>query len=214
MIWFISDPHGGQDMDGLQQYISMRKEDDLLIILGDMELHFRNTDANRAFTEYFAKLSFPIAFIDGNHENFDHLYSLPVEDWHGGKVHRLSKNIVHLMRGQVYEIEGKTFFTMGGCVSSQKWKDAGLWWPQEDPTAEEIAEGYENLKRHGNKVDYVLTHKYRIEDPDADPMTLQGLSNFIEANVSFKHWYAGHWHVTNFIDDRHTIVFQQPIQLT
>ena len=193
MIWFLSDPHGGQDMDGFDNYLSFCKEDDLLIVLGDMELHFRDTDMNREFTAFFEKLPCQIAFIDGNHENFDHLYDLPEEDWCGGRVHRLSP--------------------MGGCKSTQKWKDSGLWWPQEEPTADEIALGYENLKKHGNQVDYILTHKHRVENPEADPMTLQGLTNFIEENVTYQHWYSGHWHKTVFPDDRHTVVFQEPIAL-
>ena len=213
MIWFISDPHGGQDMEGLNAYLAQRKPGDRLIILGDMELHFRDTDANREFTGWFESLDCEIAFIDGNHENFDYLYSLPEEDWHGGRVHRVSPHVVHLMRGYVFEIDGCTFFTMGGCVSSQKWKDSGLWWPQEDPTAEDIGRGYENLRAHGNKVDFILTHKHKVEDPDADPMTLQGLTNYIEEHVAYRHWYSGHWHQTMRPDDRHTVVYQEPIAL-
>ena len=34
--------------------------------------------------------------------------------WDVGKVQRIRPSVIHLMRGQVYEIEGKTFFTMGG----------------------------------------------------------------------------------------------------
>lgn len=213
MIWFTSDPHGGQDMEGLNAYLASRKPGDLLIILGDMELHFRDTDANRDFTRWFESLDCEIAFIDGNHENFDHLYGLPEEDWHGGRVHRISPNIVHLMRGYVFAIDGHTFFTMGGCISTQKWKDSGLWWPQEDPSPEEIARGYENLRARGNKVDYILTHKHQVDDHDADPMTLQGLTNYVEAHVAYRHWYSGHWHKTMHPDARHTVVYQEPIAL-
>ena len=31
---------------------------------------------------------FTTLFVDGNHENFDRLYEYPVEEWHGGKVHK------------------------------------------------------------------------------------------------------------------------------
>ena len=212
MIWFVSDPHGGQDMDGLRRYLAQRQPGDLLMILGDMEIHFRDTDKNRAFTSWFEGLDCEIAFIDGNHENFDHLEFLPVEAWHGGYVHRVSPNIVHLMRGYVFEIEGSTFFTMGGCVSTQKWKDSGLWWPQENPSPDEIARGYENLRRYDNRVDYILTHKYRIEPCD-DSLTLQGLTNYIEEHVEYKHWYSGHWHRTERPDAQHTFVYQDPIPL-
>lgn len=213
MIYLVSDPHGGQDMEGLNACLSLFQPGDLILILGDMELHFRDTQANREFTKWFESLGANIAFIDGNHENFDHLYSLPVEYWNGGKVHRLSPSIVHLMRGQIYDIGGKTFFTMGGCKSTQKWKDAGLWWPQEDPSADEIGLAYENLKKHGNHVDYVLSHKYALPDGNCDPMTLAGLTRYIEENVSYTHWYSGHWHKTAHLDAKHTFVFQEPFYL-
>ena len=47
-------------------------------------------------------------FIDGNHENFDKLNSYPVETWCGGKVHKIRNNVIHLMCGEVYCIEGNT----------------------------------------------------------------------------------------------------------
>ena len=55
-------------------------------------------------------MAFPKAvyhvFIDGNHENYDRLSAYPVTEWRGGKVHRIADNILHLMRGQVFEIDG------------------------------------------------------------------------------------------------------------
>lgn len=30
------------------------------------------------------------------------------KEWHGGKVHELRPHVLHLMRGQVFEIDGKT----------------------------------------------------------------------------------------------------------
>ena len=61
--------------------------------------------------------SFTTLFVDGNHENFDRLYEYPVEEWHGGKVHKIRPSVIHLMRGQIFEIEGKSIFTFGGASS-------------------------------------------------------------------------------------------------
>ena len=58
--------------------------------------------------------------MDGNHENFDILYKYPVEKWNDGKIHRITPNIVHLMRGEIYSIEGKTIFTFGGGTTVDK----------------------------------------------------------------------------------------------
>lgn len=217
MIYLTSDLHGGQDLKGLEQFLSVRKSEDWLFILGDLELRFRDTEENKKFSDFFEALQCNIAFIDGNHENFNYLYSLPEEDWNGGRIHRVSDRIVHLMRGHIFNIEGKSFLTMGGCASSQRWKDWGLWWPQEDPTADEIRLAYQNLEQHKHRVDYVLTHKYRKEgvelSPDMDLFSLNGFMYYVEQKVSFQHWYAGHWHKNKSIDPKHTLVFNELIHI-
>ena len=127
---------------------------------------------------------FTTLFVDGNHENFDRLYSYPVEEWHGGKVHKIRDSVIHLMRGQVFEIGGYKFFTFGGAQSHDisggilelndpeyKQKAAELdkgilpyrtnhlnWWKQELPSKEEMEEGRSNLSKHGHEVDFIVTH--------------------------------------------------------
>ena len=56
-------------------------------------------------------------FVDGNHENFTRLYNYPVEEWHGGKVHKIRDSVLHLMRGEIFEINDKKIFTFGGAKS-------------------------------------------------------------------------------------------------
>ena len=121
MIYLISDIHGDKDFKGLKEYAANAGEEDLLIILGDVGLEFEKTERNREFTQFFLGLQKPIAIVDGNHENFAFLNSFPEEEWNGGRIHRLSPYIVHLMRGNIYCLEGKTFFVFGGCKSSAKW---------------------------------------------------------------------------------------------
>ena len=64
------------------------------------------------------------------------------------------------MRGQVFEIEGKTIFTFGGATSIDRdfRREGRSWWAQELPTYEELDVGIATLKRYGNKVDYIITH--------------------------------------------------------
>ena len=73
MIYIISDLHGDKNVKGLQEYLNIATDDDLLIVLGDICLQFADTEENREFTEYFLSLKKNIAFIDGNHENFKYL---------------------------------------------------------------------------------------------------------------------------------------------
>ena len=118
MIYLISDLHESVNFKALNDYLSEDHSKDLLIILGDIGLKFQNTEANERFTQYFLSIKYPVAFIDGNHENYQYIYGYPVEEWNGGLVHRLSENIVHLMRGQIYDISGNSYFAFGGCKSS------------------------------------------------------------------------------------------------
>lgn len=109
----------------------------------------------------------------------------PLEEWHGGKVrHIIRDKVILLERGQVFEIEGKSFFAFGGASShdiqggildrqtvdfaeqKRRADRAHLpyrilqesWWPQELPTEGELQEGLRNLERYHYEVDYVVTH--------------------------------------------------------
>ena len=208
MIYLISDLHGEKDFLGLMEYRDIANEDDLLIILGDIGLSFDDTDENREFTKWFLSIKKNIAIIDGNHENFEHLNSFPEEEWNGGTVRRLTENIILLKRGNVYDIEGKSVFVFGGCKSSPKWKEMGLWHYGEEPTEKELKLAYDNLKKYNYSVDYILTHKYE-ETPARGTVCedLQKLTQYIEQNVSYKKWFAGHWHVNKKEDEKHIFVY-------
>ena len=135
--------------------------------------------------DWLEKLPFTVAFVDGNHENFDALAAYPIEEWRGGKVHCIRPHVLHLMRGQVYELEGYRFFTMGGAKShdiedgilelddpnferkllmlqrrpNARYRiDHITWWRQELPTDEEYNEALQNLERCDWQVDYIITH--------------------------------------------------------
>ena len=114
------------------------------------------------------------------------------------------------MRGQVYEIDGHTFFTMGGASSIDKAKriEGVSWWPEEMPSKEELQEGMDNLEKHNFKVDYVLTHcapeqylknmgmKSMKKKYDYTPNTLTNFFTYLltKWNLEFGHWYFGHYH--------------------
>ena len=164
-------------------------------------------------------------FLDGNHEKFSRLNSYPVEMWNGGKVHKISDSIIHLMRGQVYEIEGSTIFTFGGAASHDRGPATGTqlfdhgvsWWPEEICSQAERDEAVRNLAEHGNKVDYILTHCLS----DAQMMKMgfadfNRTSNFlwnVEEQVEFKYWYCGHYHRDEWISPKIRILYRDIVEL-
>lgn len=68
---------------------------------------------------WLSQKPFTLLFVDGNHENFDRLYSgeFEVVDFHGGKTHKIADNIYHLMRDYVFTLCGKKFFVFVGANS-------------------------------------------------------------------------------------------------
>lgn len=137
----------------------MTKED-YVVILGDLGLVWDDSKEDSYWRKCLSDRNFTTLFIDGNHENFDLLKRYEVVEWHGGKVQFINDSIIHLMRGQVYEIDGKTIFTMGGgsSIDKQFRKPGKSWWPEELPTYEEYEEALRNLEKHNWDIDYAFTH--------------------------------------------------------
>lgn len=93
--------------------------DDTVIICGDFGGIWDGylSRNEKSVLENLMEKPFTIVFCDGNHENFDRLFYYQEEEWNGGRIHHIRDNIYHLMRGEVYTIEGKKFFAFGGAAS-------------------------------------------------------------------------------------------------
>ena len=210
MIWLCGDTHGEKDFwkveqffDAMEDYEEVTK-DDYLIILGDAGVCWDGGIADSVVQELLHNLPCTVLWIDGNHENFDEIEQYPVEGWHGGKVQFIREDIIHLMRGQVFEIEGKTFFTFGGGNSVDKRERTPYitWWPQEMPSEEEYEEGLRNLEKVDWSVDYVLTHTcpeyiahLLVTDVYPEEGELQRYFDEISQQLEFDTWFFGHWHL-------------------
>lgn len=227
MIYITGDTHGSQDFLKLHYFAGEHPEltlDDYVIIAGDFG-GIWDSSTLAADLKPFTELPFTVLFVDGNHENFDLLETFSVEEWHGGKVHRIKPNIIHLMRGQVFEIEGKTFFTFGGATSIDKFmRREGLsWWKQELPTYEELDEGVLNLRKYNNKVDYIITHscsERALTYPQIRNSATLKLScpesqmlSYIEEITECKHWYFGHFHIDASFGGKYTALYHKIIRI-
>lgn len=92
--------------------------EDFVIVCGDFGI-WHDNKTERWWLDWLADKPFTLCFVDGNHENFDRLYSDEFEmvDFHGGKAHKIRDNIYHLMRGYIFEICDKKIFAFGGASS-------------------------------------------------------------------------------------------------
>ncbi len=200
-------------------------KDDYVIIAGDFGGIWGLDKTDRYIIKTYEKRSFTTLFVDGNHENHDALDQYPVEIWNGGKIHRISDTVIHLMRGQVFEIGGKTIFTMGGAQSSDKiYRKEGIsWWAREMPSDDEYDEAVKNLGAHGFKVNYVVTHcapedyAYSAGFDDvarrANRLTAFFSSLITEHDIAYDGWYFGHYHRDKDFEKLHCL-YHRIVEIT
>ena len=91
-----------------------------MIVLRDFGLFWDNAPNEIAARNRIGNLPFTVLFIDGNHENFNMLFKLPVAKKYGGTVGVGGENLFWLKRGEIYDINGLNIFTFGGALSVDK----------------------------------------------------------------------------------------------
>ena len=222
------DTHGTLDLAKVVQYYDGRdaefsKDEDYLIILGDVGVCGFSASDEAATRATLRNLPVTTLFIDGNHENFEHLNSYPVDEWNGGKVHFIESDIIHLMRGQVFDIDGTTFFTFGGAYSIDKmYRTEGIsWFPEELPNYEEYEEGWHNLESCGFKVDYILSHSGPREvvaaigyvEMSDDEVELRQYLQRVADNTEFTAWYFGHFHEDTEEEDMFFCLYDEVVAI-
>ena len=167
-------------------------------------------------------------------------------EWNGGLVNKIRPHVLRLRRGEVFDIEGKKFFAFGGASShdisdgildfkDKHWKEKakalekqgkymyrikGLsWWKEELPSEEEMQNGIKNLKKHNNKVDFILTHT-----PPASIIALLGhglyeqdvLTEYLEdirCKTEYKRHFMGHMHINKAINEKDILLYEQIVRI-
>lgn len=200
------------------------KSGDVLIVCGDFGFIFDGGKTEKQVIDYLAGRRFVTAFVEGTHDNMSVINRARVTYWHGGMVHRIKGNLIHLMRGQIFEIEGSSFFTFGGGESTDKDMrvESGTWWREEEPTPVEMAEGAKRLDAAGLNVDYIITHEppslvksaILLRRGDTDRTNkLNGYFEEIGRSCKFSHWYFGSLHEDRVITEHHTCVFKETLPI-
>lgn len=188
MIYLTGDCHGNFNRLTKKQRSKLQfnlTSNDYVIVCGDLGLLWSENRELEYNIKWMSNLPFALLWIQGNHENYNMIKEYPLAEWHGGKVRNIiSDKVILLERGQIFNIEGKSFFTFGG-ASSHDIEDGILdtnsptfkkdkknadknkllyrildktWWKEELPNEKEINEARRNLIEVENKVDYIITH--------------------------------------------------------
>ena len=192
-IWATGDIHGDPVRLSAENFCEQKgfsgnKNENTVIILGDFGLIWKRDEESKEekyWLDWLERKPFTTVFVDGNHECFPRIYSYPVAEWNGGKVHVIRPHVLHLMRGEVFTIEENKFFAFGGASSHDMqdgifdyddpdWREKaksldrqgkymyrikGLsWWEEELPTTQEMQHGLEMLRENHNVVDYIISH--------------------------------------------------------
>lgn len=220
MIYVTGDTHGDYSRFRDPAVKKLRRGD-TLIICGDFGFFWDGSRKEKSIIKKIIGKGYTVAFLDGCHENFDILESFSITEWNGGKARVIDKNLVHLMRGQVYTIEGKKIFTFGG-GHSQDFdfrRSSDNWWKREKPSHEEIIEAIDNLKRHDNTVDYVITHEPPVSLKDClnvdvlQRLEVHALFEDIIKTCSYQKWFFGKCHIDKHIPIKFFAVFNNVIPL-
>lgn len=218
MIYITGDTHG--DISVFKNpKLKKLTEKDILIVCGDFgfiwDPHNPKEEKNM---EFLKSRKYTICFVDGSHENFNVLNSYTPYRWKGGNTHKIAKNIYHLMRGEIFSFEKKTFFVMGGGESEdQDMREEGVsWWTDEMPNEAELKNANDNLRDANYTVNYILSYEapaiakdfLKLHTNQAVHISL--LNTYLQdlmKDVNYYHWYFGSLHQDLNITSKMTAVF-------
>ena len=220
MVYITGDTHG--DISWFKNpKLKKLGEKDILIICGDLGFLWNpKSEAEKKNLEILKSKKYTICFLDGAHENFDMLDAYTPYRWKGGNAHKIANNIFHLMRGEIFTLDNKTFFVMGGGESDDRdMREPGIsWWEEEMPNAEEIKNAEDNLKDANYNVNYILSYEAPAVAKDflklhlKEAAKISPLNTYLQEltkNVDYYHWYFGSLHTDLQISKKMTAVFNE-----
>lgn len=220
MILITGDVHGD-----ISRFTDKRlrelKKGDSLIICGDLGLIWDGSKKEKKLLKKLGKRKYNILFVEGAHENFDELETYPTEQWNGGLTRCISGNLRQLIRGHIFDIQGKKIFAFGGGAGEENGgmppcspETAARY---EVPPDTELAEADSRLAALDNAVDYIISYE--------PPVTLaEFLNQSVSAtdtvgvyldrkkdSVKFRTWFFGKYHLNKIVPPRFMALFDSVI---
>ena len=218
MVYITGDVHGNlSDLDS--RNINRLKKDDVLIITGDFGFIWDDSSRELKMLKKLSKRKYKILFVDGVHENFELLNEYETTELFGAKAPKISDNIYRLCRGEIYSIENKSYFCLGGGEVDDPFEK-----PDENPlhspmpTDEQLQYAVDNLQKAGRKIDIIITHEApasvkRLIRRDCEINDLNMFLDTLLHNVKYSKWYFGSLHTDRTLSNQMTCVWQQIIKV-
>ena len=211
MIFVTGDIHG--DYDSLSERdLGKLKKGDTLMITGDFGFVWDNSNKEKSNLKKLAKKKFDILFVEGAHENFDLLKEYQEVELYQGKAYQIERNIYCLKRGEIYSIEGKTVFALGGGLPP--YEDEPTHTPPSMPTDDELKYAVDNIQGRKRRVDLIITHEApasvkRMIDRNATVNDLNIFLDTVMKNTRYGKWYFGALHRDRAVSDSLVCVFEE-----
>lgn len=220
MFFVTGDLHGDRKDFSTRKFGRIRKSD-YVVVCGDFGFLWEGSKEELSWLKKLGKKRYGILFVDGAHENYDLLAKYPVTDWNGGKAQVISGNLVHLLRGQIYTINGKKIFTFGGGESGDREMRTPhkTWWSEELPTTDEMQAGVERLDAVDWKVDYIFSYEapsaFRrfLEPGEYDLNALNVYLERLREKCRYQRWVFGNYHINRRLSAEHQVVFDDVLRL-
>ena len=246
MIYITGDTHADFSRFNVENFPIQTEmtKNDYVIICGDFGGVWKfeeESSREKEMLDWLESRNFTTLFVDGNHENYTRLYNYPVEEWNGGKVHKIRNSVIHLMRGEVFYIDNKKFFVFGGARSHDiqdgilnldeeeriyEFRKRGAyfrirdfsWWDLELPIEEEMENGTTNLEKVDYKVDYIISHCcptsiQNLINPTYKKDLLTEYLQQISEKCTFKKWYFGHYHDYKQVNSQFVLLYENIVPL-
>lgn len=210
MIYVTGDVHG--DYDSLMdRQISKLKKGDKLIVTGDFGFIWDNSKNELNNLKKLSKKKYDILFVEGAHENFEKLREYPEVDLYQAKGIKIASNIYCLKRGEIYMIDGKSVFALGGGLPP--YEDEPRESPPSMPTDDEMQYAVENIQKHHRQVDLIVTHEApasvkRMIDRGATVNDLNMFLDTVMKNTRYDKWFFGALHKDRAVSDKLVCVFE------
>jgi predicted phosphodiesterase len=142
-IGFLGDSHGDARYVTAAAAIFREAGVDTLVVLGDFGFLWHQVQTHPSslwrMGEHLVEQGQTLAFLDGNHENFDLLYEIPVEE---DGTRWVAPGIMHLPRGYRTTLSsGKSLAVLGGAnsIDFRHRQPGASWWAEESITQEDLA---------------------------------------------------------------------------